>query len=188
MTKLIIISAPSGTGKSTIIEKLLQDSDLNLHFSISATSRDPRGEEIHGREYYFLSPQEFREKIEANEFVEYEEVYKDKYYGTLKIEVDRILRDEKNVIFDVDVVGAQNIKKYYGDRALAIFILPPSIEELRARLEKRGTDSTDTIRQRVAKAEKEIDYAHLFDLRFVNDDLTTCVEQIRTSITRFLAK
>ena len=183
MTKLIIISAPSGTGKSTVIERLLTDRELNLHFSISATSRAPRG-----REYYFLSPEEFRRRIEANEFVEYEEVYRDKYYGTLKSEVERILKEEKNVIFDVDVVGAQSIKKYYGDRALAIFILPPSIEELRSRLQKRGTDSMETIKQRVDKAEKEIGYAHLFDLRFVNDDLVTCVEQIRKAIAQFIAK
>lgn len=188
MTKLIIISAPSGTGKSTVIEQLLTDGDLNLHFSISATSRAPRGEEQNGREYYFLSPEEFRQRIEANEFVEYEEVYRDKYYGTLKSEVERILKEEKNVIFDVDVVGAQNIKKYYGDRALAIFILPPSIEELCSRLQKRGTDSVETIKQRVDKAEKEIGHAHLFDLRFVNDDLATCVEQIRKAIAQFLAK
>ena len=188
MTKLIIISAPSGTGKSTVIERLLTDRELNLHFSISATSRAPRGEEQNRREYYFLSPEEFRRRIEANEFVEYEEVYRDKYYGTLKSEVERILKEEKNVIFDVDVVGAQSIKKYYGDRALAIFILPPSIEELRSRLQKRGTDSMETIKQRVDKAEKEIGYAHLFDLRFVNDDLVTCVEQIRKAIAQFLAK
>lgn len=188
MTKLIIISAPSGTGKSTIIERLLRENDLNLHFSISATSRKPRGEEKNGQEYYFLSPEEFKRKIEANEFVEYEEVYKDNYYGTLKNEVDRILRDEKNVIFDVDVVGAQSIKKYYGDRALAIFILPPSIEELRTRLEKRGTDSAETIKQRVAKAQKEMEYAHLFDLRFVNDDLVLCIGQIKSAIQKFLAK
>ena len=188
MTKLIIISAPSGTGKSTVIERLLTDRELNLHFSISATSRAPRGEEQNGREYYFLSPEEFRRRIEANEFVEYEEGYRDKYYGTLKSEVERILKEEKNVIFDVDVFGAQSIKKYYGDRALAIFILPPSIEELRSRLQKRGTDSMETIKQRVDKAEKEIGYAHLFDLRFVNDDLVTCVEQIRKAIAQFLAK
>lgn len=188
MTKLIIISAPSGTGKSTVIERLLTDRELNLHFSISATSRAPRGEEQNGREYYFLSPEEFRRRIEANEFVEYEEVYRDKYYGTLKSEVERILKEEKNVIFDVDVVGAQSIKKYYGDRVLAIFILPPSIEELRSRLQKRGTDSMETIKQRVDKAEKEIGYAHLFDLRFVNDDLVTCVEQIRKAIAQFIAK
>ena len=142
--KLIIFSAPSGSGKSTIINYLLKQ-NLNLAFSISATSRPPRGEEKHGVEYFFLSPDEFRQRISNNEFLEYEEVYKDRYYGTLKAQVEKQLEAGQNVVFDVDVVGGCNIKKFYGDRALSLFIQPPCVEELRRRLIGRGTDAPEVI-------------------------------------------
>ena len=161
--KLVIFSAPSGSGKSTIINYLLQK-NLNLKFSVSATSRPPRGTERDGVEYYFLTPQQFREKIEAGEFLEYEEVYNDRFYGTLKEPVEKMLDEGINVVFDVDVVGGCNIKKYYGNRALSIFIQPPSVEELRRRLESRGTDAPEVIADRVAKAEFELGFAGKFDV------------------------
>ena len=158
--KLIIFSAPSGSGKSTIINYLLKQ-NLNLAFSISATSRPPRGEEKHGVEYFFLSPDEFRQRISNNEFLEYEEVYKDRYYGTLKAQVEKQLEAGQNVVFDVDVVGGCNIKKFYGDRALSLFIQPPCVEELRRRLIGRGTDAPEVIEHRVAKAEYELSLIHI---------------------------
>ena len=158
MSKLIIFSAPSGSGKSTIINYLLAQ-HLNLAFSISATSRAPRGTERDGVEYFFLTPDEFRRRIEAGEFLEYEEVYKDRFYGTLKSQVEKQLADGQNVIFDVDVVGGCNIKQFYGDRALSVFIQPPSIEELRHRLEGRGTDAPEVIESRLAKAAYELTFA-----------------------------
>lgn len=185
--KLIIFSAPSGSGKSTIINYLLQQ-DLNLHFSISATSRAPRGSEQHGVEYYFLSPEEFKSKIAAGEFLEYEEVYQDKFYGTLKSEVERLLNEGNNVIFDVDVVGGCNIKKYYGDRALSIFVQPPSIEVLRQRLEGRGTDAPEVIESRVAKAEYELGFASKFDTVIVNDNLEKAQTETLETVKRFIAK
>ena len=185
--KLIIFSAPSGSGKSTIINYLLQQ-DLNLHFSISATSRVPRGNEQHGVEYYFLSPEEFKSKIAAGEFLEYEEVYRDKFYGTLKSEVERLLNEGNNVIFDVDVVGGCNIKKYYGDRALSIFVQPPSIEVLRQRLEGRGTDAPEVIDSRVAKAEYELGFACKFDTVIVNDNLEKAQAETLETVKRFIAK
>ena len=160
--KLIIFSAPSGSGKSTIINYLLTQ-HLNLAFSISATSRPPRGTEQHGVEYFFLTPEEFRCRIENNEFLEYEEVYKDRYYGTLKAQVEKQLEAGQNVVFDVDVVGGCNIKKFYGDRALSLFIQPPCVEELRRRLIGRGTDAPEVIEHRVAKAEYELSFASKFD-------------------------
>ena len=168
--KLIIFSAPSGSGKSTIINYLLKQG-LNLQFSISATSRPPRGTEQDGVEYFFLSPEEFKKRIANDEFVEYEEVYPDRFYGTLKSQVEKQLAEGQNIIFDVDVVGGCNIKRFYGDRALSVFIQPPSIEELRKRLEGRGTDSPETINSRIAKAEFELSYAPKFDLIVVNDEL-----------------
>ena len=162
--KLIIFSAPSGSGKSTIIRFLLEKQELNLHFSISATSRAPRGMERDGVEYYFLSPDEFRQKIAAGDFLEYEEVYTDKYYGTLKSEVERRLGEGENVVLDVDVVGGCNVKKMYGERALSVFIQPPSIEVLRERLVGRGTDAPDVIESRLAKAEYELSFAGRFDV------------------------
>lgn len=184
--KLIIFSAPSGSGKSTIINNLLQQ-DLHLRFSISATSRAPRGEEKDGVEYYFLSPDEFRRRIAAGEFLEYEEVYKDKYYGTLKCEVERILQEGGNVIFDVDVVGGCNIKKYYGNRALSVFIQPPSVEELRRRLEGRATDAPEVIESRIAKAEYELEFASKFDVVVVNDELEKAQAEALNVIKEFLA-
>ena len=169
--KLIIFSAPSGSGKSSIIQHILQQ-ELPLQFSISATSRDPRGTEQHGIDYYYFSPEEFRAHIKAEKFLEYEEVYKDKFYGTLKSEVERITKAGQNVIFDVDVVGGCNIKEYYGERALSVFIQPPSIDELRKRLEMRNTDAPEVIEKRLEKAEYELSFAPKFDTIIVNDDLT----------------
>lgn len=184
--KLIIFSAPSGSGKSTIINYLLQHKELNLHFSISATSRPPRGSEKDGVEYYFLTPEEFRKHIASDDFLEYEEVYKDKYYGTLKSEVERILSKGENVIFDVDVVGGCNIKKYYGEQALSVFIKPPHIEELRRRLESRGTDSMEIIEDRIAKAEYELSFHSYFDVTVINDDLEKAQKEALMIIRNFL--
>ncbi|HIX85699.1 MAG TPA: guanylate kinase [Candidatus Parabacteroides intestinigallinarum] len=183
--KLIIFSAPSGSGKSTIINYLLKQG-LRLRFSISATSRAPRGTERDGVEYYFLTPDEFRARITRGDFLEYEEVYQDKYYGTLKSEVERILAEGDNVIFDVDVVGGCNIKAFYGDRALSIFIQPPSVEELRRRLENRGTDAPEVIESRVAKAEYELGFAKRFDKVIVNERLETAQEEALETIRTFL--
>ena len=185
--KLIIFSAPSGSGKSTIINYLLTH-DLNLAFSISATSRAPRGTEKHGVEYFFLTPEEFRHRIENNEFLEYEEVYTDRYYGTLKSQVEKQLEEGQNVIFDVDVVGGCNIKKFYGDRALSVFIQPPSVEELRCRLEGRGTDNPEVIESRIAKAEFELGFAPKFDKVIINDDLETAKAEALKVIIEFLEK
>ncbi len=172
MAKLIIFSAPSGSGKSTIINYLLTQ-NLNLAFSISATSRPPRGTEKDGVEYFFLTPDEFRRRIANDEFLEYEEVYQDRFYGTLKEQVEKQLAAGQNVVFDVDVVGGCNIKKFYGERALSVFIQPPSVEELRKRLVGRGTDAPEVIESRVAKAEYELGFAPKFDTVIVNDDLET---------------
>ena len=185
--KLIIFSAPSGSGKSTIINYLLKQ-DLHLRFSISATSRAPRGTEKDGVEYYFLTPDEFRARIAAGDFLEYEEVYTDKYYGTLKSEVERRLMSGDNVIFDVDVVGGCNIKKFYGDRALSVFIQPPSIEDLRSRLEGRGTDAPEVIESRIAKAEFELSFADKFDVVIVNDELEKAEAETLKIIQDFIAK
>ena len=185
--KLVIFSAPSGSGKSTIIQSLL-NRDLNLSFSISATSRAPRGTEKNGVEYYFISPEEFRQRIANGEFLEYEEVYAGKFYGTLKSEVERILDSGRNVIFDVDVVGGLNIKKYYGDQALALFIQPPSIEELEKRLKHRATDAPEVIASRVTKAEYELSFAPRFDHIIVNDILEKAQEEAYQTIRQFLDK
>lgn len=187
MGKLIIFSAPSGAGKSTIVNYLLSQ-NLNLQFSISATSRPPRGIEQHGVEYYFHTPEEFRQKIANDEFLEYEEVYADKFYGTLKAEVERIMDNGGNVIFDVDVVGGCNIKRYYGDKALSIFVEPPSVAELRRRLEERGTESSELIDARVAKAEQEIGYAPQFDVVILNDNLEEAKAKALKAVTDFLSK
>lgn len=185
--KLIIFSAPSGSGKSTIINHLLKQ-ELHLRFSISATSRAPRGTEKDAVEYYFLTPDEFRSRIAAGEFLEYEEVYTDKFYGTLKSEVERILEEGDNVIFDVDVVGGCNIKKYYGDRALSIFVQPPSVDELRRRLEGRGTDAPEVIECRIAKAEYELTFAARFDVIIINDRLELAQKEVTEVVRNFLAK
>lgn len=185
MAKVIIFSAPSGSGKSTIINYLMQQ-QLNLHFSISATSRPPRGTEQHGVEYFFLSPQEFRERIANGEFLEYEEVYKDRFYGTLRSQIDAQLARGENVVCDVDVLGGQNIKKHYGDRALSLFIQPPSIEALRQRLEGRGTDSAEVIADRIARAEFELSFAPKFDKVVVNDDLATAQQEALHIVKDFI--
>lgn len=185
--KLLIFSAPSGSGKSTIINWLMQEHpELNMHFSISCTSRPPRGQEQNGVEYFFLTPDEFREKIQNDEFVEYEEVYQDRYYGTLKSQVEKQLAAGENVVFDVDVHGAMNIKKAYGDRALSLFIQPPSIEELRRRLNGRGTDAPEVIEQRIARAEYELTFAEKFDTVVVNDDLETAKKEALCKLQAFL--
>ena len=183
--KIIIFSAPSGSGKSTIINYLLGQ-QLNLAFSISATSRPPRGNEKHGVEYFFLTPDEFRQRIANNEFLEYEEVYTDRFYGTLKEQVEKQLAAGQNVVFDVDVVGGCNIKKFYGDRALSLFIQPPRIEELRRRLIGRGTDAPEVIESRIAKAEYELSFAPKFDKVIINDDLATAKAQALKVIKEFL--
>lgn len=185
--KLIILSAPSGSGKSTIINYLLTQ-NLHLCFSISATSRSPRGSEKHGVEYYFLTPDDFRTRIAAGDFLEYEEVYTDKYYGTLRSEVERILEEGGNVIFDVDVVGGCNIKKQYADRALSLFIQPPSVDELRKRLEGRGTDAPEVIESRIAKAEYELGFASQFDIVITNDQLEKAQAEALSAIKDFLQK
>ncbi len=170
--KLIIVSAPSGSGKSTIVQWLMKEHpELKLSFSISCTSRAPRGQEQDGVEYLFLSPEEFRAKIERDEFLEYEEVYHDRFYGTLKEQVERQREAGQNVVFDVDVKGGINIKKHYGDEALSLFIQPPSVEELRRRLVSRATDSPEAIEERLAKAEYEMSFAPQFDRILVNDVL-----------------
>ena len=185
--KLIIFSAPSGTGKSTIINWLMQEhSELKMAFSISCTSRAPRGTERNGVEYFFLTPDEFRSRIEAGEFLEYEEVYTDRYYGTLKSQVERQCDAGQNVVFDVDVKGGCNIKQHYGDKALSIFIMPPSVEELRRRLEARATDAPEVIDQRIARAEFEIGFADKFDKVVVNDDLDKAKKEVLGIIKQFL--
>jgi guanylate kinase len=183
--KLIIFSAPSGCGKSTLINHLMTQG-LNLYFSISATSRPPRGAEQHGVEYFFLTPEEFRTRIERGEFLEYEEVYKDRFYGTLKAQVEKQLSEGQNVILDVDVKGGCNIKEVYGHRALSLFIQPPSIEELRRRLTGRGTETPESIESRIARAEYELTFAPKFDRVIVNDDLETAKTEVVEAIRSFL--
>ncbi len=184
--KVIIFSAPSGSGKSTIIGRLMAHKELNMAFSISCTSRQPRGAERDGVEYYFVTPDEFRRKIADGEFLEYEEVYKDRYYGTLKSQVERQLEAGENVVLDVDVKGACNIKQFYGDRALALFIQPPSLDELRRRLEGRGTDAPSVIEDRLARAEFELGFAQKFDKVIVNDDLDRAVSEALEAVKEFV--
>lgn len=185
MNKVIIFSAPSGSGKTTLVKHVLQHFP-QLAFSISCTTRNPRGNEQHGIDYHFLSPDEFRKKISENAFVEFEEVYTDKYYGTLKSEVERIWKDGKAVIFDVDVKGGISLKKYFGDQALSVFIMPPSIEELERRLVERATDDPETIKTRVAKAEEEMTFQNQFDKIIVNTDLETAKTDTEKLIEIFL--
>lgn len=186
MGKVIIFSAPSGSGKSTIVNYLLS-LNLGLEFSISATSRAPRGSEKYGVEYYFLSTEEFERRIAADEFVEHEEVYKGCYYGTLRSEVERIWGKGHTIVFDVDVKGGLNLKKIFGSQALTVFIQPPSIEELRRRLVGRGTDSPEKIEQRIAKAGEELTYASQFDTIVVNDDLATAQAEAEQKVRAFIA-
>lgn len=169
--KVIIFCAPSGSGKSTIINSLMPREELHLAFSISATTRAPRGTEQHGVEYFFLTPEEFRQHIAADDFIEYEEVYADRFYGTLKSQTQALWNEGKNVVFDVDVHGGMRLKEYFGDRALSLFIQPPSIEDLRQRLEGRGTDARDVIQQRLDRAAYELSFAPRFDRVVVNGDL-----------------
>ena len=183
--KLIIFSAPSGSGKSTIINYLMTQG-LNMHFSISATNRAPRGTEQNGVEYFFLTPEEFRTKIDNDEFLEYEEVYANRFYGTLKAQVEKQLEEGQNVVFDVDVKGGVNIKKFYGERALSVFIQPPSVDELRRRLEGRATDAPEVINDRIARAEYELSFAPQFDTIVVNDDLETAKSEALQKIKDFL--
>lgn len=186
--KIIIFAAPSGSGKSTIINQVMSDEEeeLNLHFSISATSRPPRGKEKNGVEYFFLSPEEFEQKIAQGAFVEYEEVYPGRYYGTLKSQVDKQLAAGENVVFDVDVNGAMRIKEMYKDRALSIFIQPPSLDVLRERLESRGTEDAAAIEQRLSRAQYEIEQSERFDEVVVNDVLDVAVLESLVLIHEFL--
>lgn len=185
--KVIIFSAPSGSGKSTIISRLMKNEELRLAFSVSCTSRPPRGQERDGVEYFFVSPDEFRRRIENNEFLEYEEVYKDRYYGTLKQQVENQLDKGENVVLDIDVKGGCNIKKYYGDKALSVFIQPPSVEELRKRLTGRGTDAPNVIEARIARASFELTFADKFDRVVINDDLEKAVEEALTIVREFIS-
>ena len=184
--KLIIFSAPSGSGKSTIINWLMSHEELRMAFSISCTSRAPRGTERNGVEYFFVTPEEFRRRIDNDEFLEYEEVYKDRYYGTLKQQVEAQLEKGENVVFDVDVKGGCNIKNYYGDRALSVFIQPPSIEELRKRLTGRGTDAPEVIEDRIARASFELTFAPKFDKVVINDDLDKAKAEALKIVKDFL--
>lgn len=187
--RLLIFSAPSGSGKSTIVQWLMKEHpELNMHFSISCTTRAPRGTEQNGVEYFFLSPAEFKEKIAQDAFVEYEEVYTDKYYGTLKSQVTEMTENGQNVVFDIDVKGGCNIKRQYGNKALSIFIQPPSIEELRRRLEGRATDAQEVIEQRLSKASYELTFAEKFDVVIVNDDLEKAKADTLNAINEFLNK
>lgn len=184
--KVIIFSAPSGAGKTTIVRHLLSK-DHSFAFSVSATSRKPRGKEVDGVDYFFLTAEEFKAKIANDEFLEWQEVYPDNFYGSLKSEVEKILNSGKNILFDVDVVGGSNIKKHFGDRALALFIQPPSITELEKRLIARSTDNEEVIRERVRKAEKELAYAPSFDVIIINDTLEHALQEAELRVAEFLA-
>lgn len=185
--KAIIFSAPSGAGKTTIVHHLLGNEALRLSFSVSATSRPKRGHEQDGKDYYFLSSEDFLMRAKAGEFVEWEEVYKDQYYGTLKSEIERIWAEGKNVIFDVDVVGGLNLKKIFGDRALAVFVQPPSIEVLNFRLRNRSTETPEKIAMRIEKAKHEMAFAPKFDMILVNDKLPEALAQAESRVQEFIA-
>ncbi|MCC8036942.1 MAG: guanylate kinase [Bacteroidales bacterium] len=186
--KIIIISAPSGCGKSTIINALMERGDIDMQFSVSATNRSPRPGEEHGKNYYFLSDEQFREAIRDNLFVEYEEVYPGRFYGTLKSEVERLTKGGHNVVLDIDVHGGVNVKNLYGDRALSIFVEPPSIATLRERLEGRGTDAPEVIDQRVDRAEYELTFAPQYDTIVVNRDLDKAINDTHQAISHFLKR
>ena len=188
MGKVIIFCAPSGSGKSTIIGSLMPRKELNLFFSVSATTRPPRGEERNGVEYLFMTPKEFRKHIDANDFIEYEEVYTDRFYGTLRSQVDNQLAEGQNVVFDVDVHGGLRLKECFGSRALSLFIQPPSIDVLRQRLEGRGTDSPEVIQQRLDRAEYELSFAPHFDRIVINDDLEAAKAEAYKAIRDFLSE
>jgi guanylate kinase len=184
--KLIIFSAPSGSGKTSIVKEILK-TDIPFGFSISATSRPPRKDEKHAKDYYFLSVNEFKNHIKRNDFLEWEEVYHNQYYGTLKSEVDRLRNEGKNVIFDVDVVGGLNIKEYYGDDALAIFVKAPSVDELKNRLQSRGTEDAESLQKRLNKAEQELSFAENFDIVIINDKLDIAVKECISRIREFIS-
>ncbi len=184
--KLIVFSAPSGSGKTTIVKHLLRQEQLNLEFSISATSREKRGEEIHAQDYYFLSTKEFKTKIKNDEFLEWEEVYRDNFYGTLKKEVERIWKLGKHVIFDIDVSGGLRIKRKFPEHTLAVFVKPPSIDELKIRLKKRKTESDSKINMRIAKASAELATAPLFDVIIENDNLEKALTEAETLVGNFV--
>lgn len=184
--KLIVFSAPSGSGKTTIVHHLLDQEQLNLDFSISAASREKRGSEIHGKDYYFISPEEFREHIEKGDFVEWEEVYSDNYYGTLKSELNRIWSEGKHAIFDIDVVGGLRIKEKYPDNTLSVFVKAPSLTEMERRLRARKTDSEEKIRERIAKAKKENEFSKDFDVILVNDNLETAKKEAERLVSSFI--
>ena len=184
--KLLIFCAPSGSGKSTIVQHLVQ-LDMRLAFSISATSRKPRGEERHGREYYFITPDQFRAKIENNEFVEWEEVYPGQYYGTLRSEVERIWQTGQHALFDIDVVGGMNLKEAFGEQALSVFVSPPSLEVLEQRLRSRGTDNDASMKNRLGKARYEMGFAPRFDHVLVNDVLDEALQEAVTIVRKFLS-
>jgi guanylate kinase len=186
--KLIVFSAPSGSGKTTLVQHLLKQEDLNLGFSISATSRAPRGEEKHGEQYYFMSFEEFKKHIKNDDFLEWEEVYRDNFYGTLKSEVDRLWTQGKHVIFDIDVVGGLRIKKKYPNETLAVFVKPPSVDELKRRLKERKTESEDKINMRIAKASIELATAPQFDYVIENNDLDTALQEAHDLVADFLKK
>ncbi|TDQ22005.1 guanylate kinase [Tenacibaculum caenipelagi] len=184
--KLFVFSAPSGSGKTTIVRHLLAQERFNLEFSISATSRTPRGEEVDGKDYYFISAEEFKQKIKNDEFLEWEEVYRDNFYGTLKTEVERIWALKKHVIFDIDVVGGLRIKKKFPDETLAVFVKPPSVDELKIRLKKRSTESEDKINMRIAKASVELATAPQFDKIIKNYDLSVALQEAEDLVDEFL--
>jgi guanylate kinase len=184
--KLIVFSAPSGSGKTTIVRHLLGKEALNLEFSISATSRAKRGDEVDGKDYYFLSAKAFKQHIKDDDFLEWEEVYRDNFYGTLKTEVERIWANGKNVIFDIDVSGGLRIKRKFPDETLALFVKPPSVDALKIRLKKRKTESEDKINMRVAKASAELATAPLFDTIVINDDLESALKEAEEKVDRFL--
>jgi len=185
--KLIIFSAPSGAGKTTIVRHLLSKYPDQLAFSISACTRQPRGNEVDGKDYYFISQEDFLHKIAQKEFVEFEEVYAGAYYGTLRSEIERIWADNKAVIFDIDVIGGLHLKNKFKDQALAIFVQPPSLEVLSQRLYGRGTDTIDKLNERIEKAKKELKYADQFDVILENDDLTTACDKAEKLIDRFIS-
>jgi guanylate kinase len=184
--KLIVFSAPSGSGKTTIVKHLLGKEDLNLEFSISAASRAPRGEEVNGKDYYFISTEEFKKHIKSEDFIEWEEVYRDNFYGTLKSEVERIWALGKNVIFDIDVAGGLRIKNKFPEQTLAVFVKPPSIDELKIRLKKRSTESDDKINMRIAKASVELATAPQFDKIIKNYDLDVAKEEAYQLVKTFV--
>ncbi|MGB3345015.1 MAG: guanylate kinase [Aequorivita sp.] len=186
--KLLVFSAPSGSGKTTLVQHLLKQEDLNLEFSISCTSREPRADEEHGKNYYFITLKEFKQHIKNGDFLEWEEVYRDNFYGTLKSEVERIWSNNKNAIFDIDVVGGLRIKKKYPKKTLAVFVKPPSIDELKIRLKKRKTESDDRINMRIAKASVELATAPQFDYIIQNNDLNTALEEAQHLVADFIKK